>query len=75
MRRKVRTPTGSRLDNIQAGEPDGKCNRKQTASGKAEGGRQKAEVILVAASAFILQPSAFSEVRVKGCGKSAPHRA
>jgi len=26
--RKVRTPTGSRLDNVQARRRDGKCNRK-----------------------------------------------
>src|SRR5262249_31313350 len=29
--RKVRTPTGSRLDNIQARKRDGQCNREQTA--------------------------------------------
>jgi len=26
--RKVRTAQGAVLDNIQAGQPDGKCNRK-----------------------------------------------
>jgi hypothetical protein len=36
--RKVRTAQGTVLDNVQAGQPDGKCNRKIP-----PGGRQKAE--------------------------------
>jgi len=31
--RKVRTPQGRMLGNSQAGRPDGKCNREQTADG------------------------------------------
>jgi hypothetical protein len=31
--RKVRTPQGTVLGNSQAGQPDGKCSRKQTANG------------------------------------------
>jgi hypothetical protein len=31
--RKVRTPQGTVLGNSQAGQPDGKCSRKQTADG------------------------------------------
>jgi hypothetical protein len=31
--RKVRTPQGRVLDNFQAGRPDGKCSREQTADG------------------------------------------
>lgn len=31
--RKVRTPQGRMLGNAQAGKPDGKCNREQTAHG------------------------------------------
>jgi len=30
--RKVRTPKGRELGNSQAGKPDGKCNREQTAN-------------------------------------------
>ncbi len=33
--RKVRTPQGMVLGNTQAGRPDGKCNREQTADGAA----------------------------------------
>ena len=37
--RKVRTPQGRVLDNFQAGRPDGKCSREQTAKavGTADG--------------------------------------
>ncbi len=31
--RKVRTPQGRVLGNTQTGQPDGKCNREQTADG------------------------------------------
>jgi hypothetical protein len=34
--RKVRTPTGSRLDNVQARQRDGKCNRKIPPVGRVE---------------------------------------
>jgi len=35
--RKVRTPQGRVLGNAQAGRPDGKCNREQTADGRVSG--------------------------------------
>ena len=38
--RKVRTPQGMVLGNTQAGRPDGKCNREQTADGPHCGIRQ-----------------------------------
>src|SRR6266849_9890440 len=57
--RKVRTPTGSRLDNVQARRRDGKCNREQTAD------RPDAE----------RKQSGGEEARVKRCGKSAPRTA
>ncbi len=43
--RKVRTPTGSRLDNIQARKRDGKCNREQTAELLPQGSGGKGETV------------------------------
>jgi hypothetical protein len=56
--RKVRTAQGTVLDNLQAEQSDGKCNRKIPPGGKDEGRRMKDEsekAILL----FILHPSIF----------------
>jgi hypothetical protein len=64
--RKVRTAQGTVLDNVQAEQSDGKCNRKIPPEEKDEGGRMKDEsdhwyrVCLVPAVVrFILHPSEF----------------
>ncbi len=44
--RKVRTPKGRELGNSQAGKPDGKCNREQTANSLRAGGVGKGERVV-----------------------------
>jgi len=57
IRRKVRTPQGRVLHNVESRQREGKCNRKYTA-----------RPLLFAHG----EESENSRVRVKWCGKSAP---
>src|SRR5688572_23712613 len=63
---------GTVLDNVKAGQPDGKCNRKIPLGEmlndecRMQNGRGVATFLH---SAFIILHSAFPSVRVKWCGK------
>jgi len=61
------------LDNVQAEQSDGKCNRKIPPGEKDEGRRMRDESDRrdpLHASSLRIHPSL--QVRVKWCGKSAP---
>jgi len=55
-------------DNVRAGQPDGKCHRKDTAPDIGSGNREQAGVLL----AFLDCLLPMSAATVKWCGKSAP---